>query len=87
MNTGLIDKLEIAAGGFMSQNEAMMVRELPNNSAQVDRVIEILRRKNNEDFQKFCKMLRDSNQVVWADELERMAEQFIRGKGNSSCTR
>ena len=87
MNTGLIGKLEIAADGFMSQNEAMTVRELPNNSAQIDRVIEILQRKNDESFQKFCKLLRDSNQVVWADELERVAEQFKRGKGNSSCRR
>ena len=87
MNTGLSDKLEKAAGGFMSEYEAEMVRQLPYSIAQVDKVIETLRKKENEDFRKFCKILRDSNQVVWADELERVAEQFKRGKGNSSCSR
>ena len=82
MNTGLVDKLETAAGGFMSQNEAMTVRELPINIAQVDRVMEILHGKSDKDFMIFCKMLRDSNQVVWADELERVAELFKRGEGN-----
>ena len=83
MNTGLSAKLEM----FMSEYEAKTVRELPNNIAQVDRIIETLRGKGDEDFKTFCKLLRDSNQVVWADELERMAEQFKRGKGNSSCRR
>ena len=87
MNTGLSDKLERAAGGFMSEYEAKTVRQLPNNFAQVDKVIETLRGKGDEDFKNFCKMLRDSNQVVWADELERVAKQFKRGKGNSSCRR
>ena len=87
MNTGLIDNLERAAGGFMSEYEAKTVRELPNNIAQVDRIIEILRGKGDRDFKTFCKLLRDSNQVVWADELNRVAEQFKRGKGNISCRR
>lgn len=87
LNTGLSDKLEMAAGGFMSQNEAMMVRELPSNIAQVDRVIEILRRKCDIDFQTFCKMLRGSNQVVWADKLESVAEQFKKGERNCTCGR
>ena len=82
MNTGLLDRLETAAGGFMSQYEAMAVRELPNNSAQVDRFIETLRGKGNKDFKTFCKMLCSSNQAVWADELKRVAEQFKRGEGN-----
>ena len=71
----------------MSEHEAMTVRQLPNNFAQVDNIIETLRGKGDEDFKNFCKILHDSNQVVWADELERMAEQFKRGKGNSSCRR
>ena len=80
MNSGLIDKLERAAGGFMSEYETKMVRQLPNISAQVDRAIETLRGKGDRDFKIFCKMLCDSNQVVRADELKRMTEQFKRGK-------
>ena len=87
MNTGLSDKLEKEAGGFMSQREAQMVRELPTSSAQVDRVIETLRGKRDEDFQIFCQMLRNSNQDVWADELERLSEQFKQGGGNGMCAR
>ena len=85
VNTGLSDKLERAAGGFMSEYEAKMVRQLPNNIAQVDSIIESLRGKGDGDFRTFCKMLCDSNQVVWADELKRVAKQFKRGKGYSPC--
>ena len=66
----------------MNQYEAMTVRELPNNSARVDRVIETLRGKGNKDFKTFCKMLCTSNEAVWADELKRVAELFKRGEGN-----
>ena len=82
MNTGLSDKLEKAAGGFLSQYEAITIRELPSSIAQVDRVIETLRGKGNKDFQTFCTMLCNSNQVVWANELERVAELYRRGEGN-----
>ena len=71
----------------MSEYEAKTVRQLPNISAQVDRIIETLRGKGDTDFKIFCKMLCDSNQVVLADELKKVAEQFRRGKGNSSCRR
>ena len=87
MNTGLLDKLERVAGGFMSEYEAERVRELPSNIAQVDKIIETLRGKGNKDFKTFCKMLCDSNQVVWADELKRVAEQFRRGEETSYCRR
>ena len=87
MNTGLSDKLEEVAGGFMSQREAQMVRGLPTSSDQVDRVIETLRGKTDDDFQIFCQMLRNSNQDVWADELERLSEQFKQGGGNGMCAR
>ena len=87
MNTGLSAKLETADGGFMSANEARKIRELPSSSAQVDKVIETLRGKGDRDFKTFCRMLCNSNQMVWADELKRAAEQFKRGEGNSFCRR
>ena len=73
MNTGLTDRLEKAAGGFMSRCEAQMVRELSSNSEQIDKVIETLRGKTNEDFNTFCAMLRETNHVPWAVELEKEA--------------
>ena len=80
MNTGLSDRLEKAAGGFMSEHEAKMVRELTtaSNMEKIEKIIETLRGKTNEDFATFCTMLRETNHVVWADELEKEAEQFKR---------
>ena len=80
INTGLSDKLEKVAGGFMSRHEAQMVTGLPSNIEQVDKVIETLRRKTNKDFATFCTMLRETNHVVWAGELEKEAERFKRGR-------
>ena len=87
MSTGLSSKLEKVTGGFMSRSEAQMVRQLPNNREQIDRVVEILRGKGDEEFQTFCVMLRENNYTVWADELEREAEHFkTRGeKGTCVC--
>ena len=73
MNTGLSDKLEKAAGGFCSRDEAQGIRELSSNREQIDRIIAILRGKANEDFHTFCTMLRETNNVVWAKELEKEA--------------
>ena len=85
MNTGLADKLEKAAGGFMSRTEAQMVTALPSNSDQIDKVIETLRGKADEDFDTFCAMLRQTNHVTWAVELEKKAKQLKRGGGKGTC--
>ena len=80
METGLSDRLEKAAGGFMSEHEVKIVREptTASNMVKIEKIIEILRGKTNEDFATFCTMLRDTNHVVWADELEKEAERFQR---------
>ena len=80
LGNGLIDKLETAAGGFMSQGEAQMVESMPNNAAQVGKVIEILEGKSDTAFWIFCRMLRESNYGVWANELEKKAKEL---KGDS----
>ena len=76
MEAGLGDKLEKAAGGFMNLFEARTVREQPGNIKQMDKAIEILLGKADEDFTTFLKMLRDTNNGVWAEELVKTAEQF-----------
>ena len=76
MKNGLIDKLEKAAGGFMTQLEAQTVGSKPNNAEQMGELIQILRGKGNADFHIFCSMLRQSNNDTWADELERKARNF-----------
>ncbi len=76
METGLGDKLEKAAGGFMTRFEAQTVREQLGNIKQMDKVIDILLGKAEKDFPIFLQMLQDSNNKVWAEELEKRAEKF-----------
>ena len=81
MDSGLGNSLEKVAGGFMNEFEAQTVREQPGNIKQMNKVIEILRGKGNEDFDTFLQMLRRSNNEVWADELKKKAEELKRDKG------
>ena len=76
MNTGLIDKLQEAAGGFMNEAEAQAVESKPNNAEQMGELIRILLGKRNSHFCTFCTMLRQSDYGLWADELERKAGEF-----------
>ena len=85
METGLIDMLEKAAGGFMNRSEAQTVRGLPGDRKQIDKVIEILRGKGDEDFRTFCKILRESNNGIWAAELEGKAQEFMREGERGMC--
>ena len=81
METGLCNRLEEAAGGFMNEFEAATVREQPGNIKQMSKVIDILCGKSDKDFSTFLQMLRGSNNEVWAKELERKAEELKREKG------
>ena len=76
VNMGLIDKLQRAAGGFMDQAEAQAVESKPSNAEQMGELIRILLGKRNADFRTFCTMLRETNNGLWADELERKASEF-----------
>ena len=80
METGLGDKLEKAAGGFMDEQEAQTVREQSSNKKQMDKVIEILLGKGDKEFNAFLKILRKSNNEVWAEELKNAANRFKREK-------
>ena len=81
METGLCNRLEEAAGGFMNELEAATVREQSGNIQQMGKVIDILCGKSDKDFSTFLQMLRGSNNEMWAEELERKAEDFKRKKG------
>ena len=76
MSTGLSDKLQKAAGGFLSAMEEQQVREQHGNSNQMSKLIEILKGKQDKDFKTFLTMLIDSNNKVWADELKKKAKKF-----------
>ena len=76
MNTGLIDMLKKAAGGFMDEGEAQSVESKPSNAEQMGELIRILLGKSNADFNIFCTMLHQCNYSSWADALERKAREF-----------
>ena len=84
MNTGLTDKLQKAAGGFMNQAEAQTVDSKPNNAEQMGELIRILLGKRNADFKIFCTMLRKSNYDSWAAELESKAREFREEPGTNT---
>ena len=81
MSTGLCDILEEVAGGFMSPREAQVVREQQGSSEQMGRLIDILCGKSDKDFSTFLQMLQRTNNEVWAEELERKAEELKGEKG------
>ena len=81
MKNGLNNKLQKAAGGFMSPEEALAVESKPSSAEQMGELIRILLGKGNADFRTFCTMLHQSNYSVWADELERKARVFRRETG------
>ena len=57
MKNGLNNKLQKAAGGFMSREEALAVESKPSNAEQMGEFIRILLGKRNADFRTFCTML------------------------------
>ena len=65
----------------MNEFEAQTVREQPGNIKQMNKIIDILRGKGNEDFGTFLQMLRRTNNRVWADELKKKAEELKRENG------
>ena len=85
MSTGLSDKLQKAAGGFMSATEEQQVRKQHGDDEQMGKLIEILKGKQDKDFIIFLEMLRSANYGGWVDELERKAKEFK--KVISECVR
>ena len=76
VKNGLNNKLQKAAGGFMSREEALAVESKPSNAEQMGELIWILLGKGNADFKTFCTMLHQSNYSIWADELQTRARDF-----------
>lgn len=73
---GILSRLERPAGGFMTEDERSSVEDMQGKRSQVQKIIEILRRKGNRDFETFQKILRESGNEVWAEKIEESAHQF-----------
>ena len=76
IKTGLVNKLQKAAGGFMSEAEAKVVMSKQSNAEQMGELIQILLGKTKQDFKIFCRILKQSNYDLWANELEKKAREF-----------
>ena len=75
LDTGLGNRLEREAGGFMNRLEAQRITQQPTKLEKIDAMIELLRTKSDDDFKIFLDMLRETNNAVWADELQRKATE------------
>lgn len=84
LETGLGNRLEKAAGGFMTRLEAQNITQEPTKNKQIGALIELLRTKADPDYHTFLQMLRDSNYTAWANELEKVAaEERARGTAHT----
>ena len=81
MKHGLSDKLVSVAGGFMVGAEAQAVLSKQTNADQMGELIYILRGKSDADFETFCAMLKAVGYEVWANQLEKEAEEFKQKSG------
>jgi hypothetical protein len=75
--SSLLPKLEVVAGGFMTQEERYSVEDAEKGTAQVSAIIRILRRKEEKDFLSFCKILESTGNEVSAQELRKSAGPII----------
>lgn len=60
----------------MTEDERRSVEEVQEKSNQVGMIIEILRGKGNEEFDTLQKILRESGNEVWAENLDEAARHF-----------
>ena len=68
----------------MDEHEAAAVRQERTNMEQMDKLIQLLLGKSDEDFATFLRMLQATNNEVWAEKLEKKAKQF-KEKGMCVC--
>ena len=70
---GILPLLECEAGGFMVKEEKMHVMSVnrENTPEMVTRIINILRKKGNDEFYRFLDILYKSGNNVWANKLRK----------------
>ena len=71
---GVMSRLEKTGdgeGGFMTRDERMSVEAIPveDSPRRVDKIIVILRKKNNVSFNRFCTILYQSGNETWGEKL------------------
>ena len=66
----------------ISERSYLKVQKRKDDAA-MEQVIAILLGKGNNEYTTFCKMLRQSNYELWANELKSTAERFQEDKGTA----
>ena len=59
--------------GFLNDYEEEDIKCAHGKVKKVDVLLDILVKKNNDAFHKFCRILEQSNNRVWADKLRQEA--------------
>ena len=73
-DSGLLDRLDEAVGGFMTHEEVARVREPYHGGPGMREILDILRKeKENEDFCLFVSLLDACGASVWAEALRETA--------------
>ena len=73
----LLEKTQGRRGGFMTREERMSVDAEKGDPDRVSKIIEILRKKDNDSFDRFCEILKISGNEIWGNRL-RSREQTKR---------
>ena len=81
-DSGMLDMLEVpSALGFLNRAEMQRIEAMATEMDQMDKIIEILRGKEDKCFSNFCDILTESGYRTWAKSLRQKAEEFRRGSG------
>ncbi|MCY4472936.1 MAG: hypothetical protein OXC07_09015 [Kistimonas sp.] len=76
LTNGLHNKINKAAGGFMTRPEVQQVTSKGSNMEQMSALLDILLEKGDAAFDNFVKLLGDANYEAWGSELAKAAKQF-----------
>ena len=80
--SGMLDMLEVPSElGFLNQAEMQRIEPMATEMDRMDKIIEILRGKEDKCFSNFCDILTESGYMTWAKSLRQKAEEFRRGSG------
>ena len=69
----LLPSLRVDGGGFLTDAESDGIRKKRGNIEQVDELIDVLVKKENKDFDRFCVVLEKAGCQAWSNKLKRAA--------------
>lgn len=67
--TNFLPSLHRDAGGFLTDVESLRISSKSDSIDQVDELVSILLTKEDEDFDSFCRALKENGYPVWPEKL------------------